>query len=173
MSSSTNVRTLNGPTAAGQIATPISTVSATVSAIGQFEFDNVAPGNYSLCVVPNDRTHINSCNSPNSGAQSVSISTSNALIQPNLSAGLGVPILLTTVLAKSTGKMPTNVFLGAADGRFFPMQNDGQPGHFWAVVPPQLQLRVSTTVAGGAVSLPAEIIQSGSVGIPVVVTVSR
>jgi hypothetical protein len=161
----------NGPAVSPLSASPA--FIGAVSSIGQFEFDNVAPGHYSLCAVPNDQTHINSCSSPFGGAETVNVSANDTLIQSNLSASMGVPILLTTVLAQNSSKVPTNVFLDVADGRFFPMQNDEQPGHFWVVVPPQIDLKVVTFVAGGQVSLPSETVHAGATGVPVAITVTR
>jgi hypothetical protein len=149
-------------------------VSTTASADGNFEFDNVAPGSYSVCVVPNDRAHVNSCAGIGRGNNtSVTVSANDNLIQANLSTVVGVPILLTVVLAESSSTLPTNVFLDAADGSFFPMQNDAQSGYFWVVVPPSIDLRVVTAVAGGKVGLPAEVVSAGAAGVPIAITVSR
>jgi hypothetical protein len=155
----------------GVIGSPASVVSTRVSSAGQFEFDNVALGNYSLCVVPNNRKHINSCTTPRLGHISVQV-PADTLINADLHAVVGVPILLTIVVAE-TAKLPTHAFLDSVDGGFFPMEIDGQPGHFWVVVPPLSDLRVVTAIAGGHVAPPGEIVHAGAANVPVAITVSR
>lgn len=124
--------------------------------------------------MPDDRAHLNSCAGIHRGSSTaVNVSGSDTVIQTSLSAALGSPVLLTVITASSTSNTPTSVFLDASDGEFFPMQNDTQPGHFWVVVPPQMALRVVTSVNGGAVGLPAETISSGGVGASVSFTVNR
>ncbi len=154
-------------------ALPANAASATATAAGQFEFDNIAPGSYSLCVVPNNRTHVNYCAAPGPGNTPVTVSASDTFIHTDLPAVAGVPILLTVVLASSSAKLPAHVFLDSPDGSFFPMENDAQAGHFWVVAPPLTNLRVVTHAAGGQFGLPAEVVNAGAAGVPVEVTVIR
>ena len=161
-----------GRSPAGAIPPGIIAAVNAVSAAGRFEFDNVAPGRYTLCVVPNDQKHVNSC-APFSAKKPVEVSADNEDVESNLYPTAGALVVLTVISVPAAHAQSMNIFLDSPDGRVFPMEKGENAGAFWVVVPAMESFRVVTAAAGGSASLPAETVRSGSLGAPVYVTVSR